>query len=109
MGVYNNSNIISTNSYNKEYIDKQINNIKEDLSNKANKSTNIADYGITDSINYGNITNCVVETPDNINLTLSKEGELNLKAGSIIVLTGELRFWKNKICSRNFKIFWFRK
>lgn len=84
MGVYNNSNIISTNSYNKEYIDNQINNINEDLSNKVNKSTNIAGYGITDSINYSNITNCVVETPDNINLTLSKEGELNLKAGSIV-------------------------
>ena len=32
-----------------------------------------------------------------------------LQAKDIVVLSGELRLWKNKICTRNFKIFWIRK
>lgn len=33
----------------------------------------------------------------------------NLKKGDIIILSGELGSRKNKICTRNFKIFQFRK
>lgn len=33
----------------------------------------------------------------------------NLKKGDIIVLTGELRVWKNKIYSRYFILLWSRK
>lgn len=32
----------------------------------------------------------------------------NLKNGDILVLTGELRLWKNKIYRRNPSLFWFR-
>lgn len=33
----------------------------------------------------------------------------DLKKGDIIVLTGELRMWKNKIYGRNPYLFWSRK
>jgi len=33
----------------------------------------------------------------------------NLKKGDIIILSGELGSRENKIRTRNFKVFWFRK
>lgn len=32
-----------------------------------------------------------------------------LQEKDIVVLSGELRLWQNKICTRDFKIFWIRK
>jgi len=32
-----------------------------------------------------------------------------LKKGDVIVLSRRLRFWKNKVYRRNFKIFWKRR
>ena len=42
-------------------------------------------------------------------ISFAKDFAKNLKKGDIIVLTGELRMWQNKIHSRSFVLFWLRK
>lgn len=53
--------------------------------NKANKATTLNGYGITDGLNKNQITNCLLEVPQNIKLEL-KDGTLTLKAGSKVIV-----------------------
>lgn len=52
---------------------------------KADKATTLEGYGITDGLNKNQITNCLLEVPQNIKLELN-EGTLTLKAGSVVIV-----------------------
>lgn len=52
---------------------------------KADKATTLEGYGITDGLNKNQITNCLLEVPQNIKLELA-DGVLTLKAGSTYIL-----------------------
>lgn len=52
---------------------------------KADKATTLNGYGITDGLNKNQITNCLLEVPQNIKLELA-DGVLTLKAGSKVVV-----------------------
>lgn len=88
MGIYTNSEKIFVPEYTNSYVDDNISSINSSLSNKADKSNSILDYNITDSINYRNITNCVIETPNKINVSLSTDGQgvITIKAGTVTYL-----------------------
>ena len=50
-----------------------------------NKATTLNGYGITDGLNKNQITNCLLEVPQNIKLELNN-GTLTLKAGSKVIV-----------------------
>ena len=52
---------------------------------KADKATTLEGYGITDGLNKNQITNCLLEVPQNIKLELNN-GTLTLKAGSKLIV-----------------------
>lgn len=52
---------------------------------KADKATTLEGYGITDGLNKNQITNCLLEIPQRINLELNN-GTLTLKAGSEVIV-----------------------
>ena len=52
---------------------------------KADKATTLEGYGITDGLNKNQITNCLLEVPQNIKLELN-DGVLTLKAGSKVIV-----------------------
>ena len=52
---------------------------------KADKATTLNGYGITDGLNKNQITNCLLEVPQNIKLELN-DGVLTLKAGSKVII-----------------------
>lgn len=52
---------------------------------KADKATTLEGYGITNGLNKNQITNCLLEVPQRINLTLS-DGTLTLKKGSVVTV-----------------------
>ena len=52
---------------------------------KADKATTLEGYGITDGLNKNQITNCLLEVPQNIKLEL-QDGVLTLKAGSQVIV-----------------------
>ena len=52
---------------------------------KADKATTLEGYGITDGLSNNQITNCLLEVPQNIKLELNN-GTLTLKAGSKVIV-----------------------
>lgn len=60
----------------------RLNNLVKD---KADKATSLEGYGITDALNKSQITNCLLEVPQRINVTVSN-GTITLKAGSVVIV-----------------------
>lgn len=85
MGIIINSNVISENSYSKNEINEKIAEINSDIDSKADKSTTLSGYGITDGLGYNNISDCILNIPQNIIYEISEDKTtITIKSGSLI-------------------------
>lgn len=64
---------------------------QEDLDKKQDKAT---------ALNYKNVSNCITEIPQDINLTLASDGTLTLKAGSVVTFPDGTQLQKTSDSTR---------